>query len=81
MHTPSLKIEEDNEFPKVLTAKQLPGKDRNRTTREIGITATNSSGLKPGQGVLPSELQTLHYHLGDMHNLTPKILGGLVFQR
>jgi hypothetical protein len=26
MHTPSPKIKEDIEFPKVLTAKQLPGK-------------------------------------------------------
>jgi hypothetical protein len=26
MHTPSPKIKEDIEFPKMLTAKQLPGK-------------------------------------------------------
>jgi hypothetical protein len=26
MHTPSHKIQEDIEFPKVLTAKQVPGK-------------------------------------------------------
>jgi hypothetical protein len=26
MHTPFLKIKEDIEFPKVITAKQLPGK-------------------------------------------------------
>jgi hypothetical protein len=43
------------------------------TTMEIEIVATNSLGLKPGQGVLPSGLQSLHYNLGDMHNLTPKI--------
>jgi hypothetical protein len=68
MHTPSLKIKEDIEFIKVLTAKQLP---ENCTTREIEIIATNSLGLKPGQGVLSSDLQTLHYHLGDMHNQSP----------
>jgi hypothetical protein len=27
MNRPSLKIEEDIEFPKVITAKQMPGKD------------------------------------------------------
>jgi hypothetical protein len=37
------------------------------------IIAANPLGLKPGQGVLPSDLQTLNYNLGDMHNLTPKI--------
>jgi hypothetical protein len=29
MHTPSLKIEEGIEFPKVITAKQLPEKSEN----------------------------------------------------
>jgi hypothetical protein len=38
-------MEEDNEFPKVLSAKQKP---KNRTTREIEIIATNSPELKPG---------------------------------
>jgi hypothetical protein len=71
MHTPSLKIKEDIEFIKVLTAKQLPEKPENCTTREIEIIATNSFGLKSGQGVLSSDLQTLHYHLGDMHNQSP----------
>jgi hypothetical protein len=42
-------------------------------TREIEIIATNPPGLKPGQGVLPSDLQIFYYNLGDMHNLTPKI--------
>jgi hypothetical protein len=29
MHTPSRKIEEDIEFPKVITAKQMPEKSEN----------------------------------------------------
>jgi hypothetical protein len=81
MHTPSLKIEEDIEFPKVITAKQVPKKSKNWTTREIEIIFTNSSGLKPRQEVLPIDLQTMHYNLGDMHNLTPKIQGHMAFQR
>jgi hypothetical protein len=40
---------------------------------EIDSVATIPPGLKPGQGVLPSGLQILHYNLGDMHNITPKI--------
>jgi hypothetical protein len=51
------------------------------SNREIEITATNSSELNPVQGVLPSDIQTLHYHLGDMHNLNPKIRGDMAFQR
>jgi hypothetical protein len=48
---------------------------------EIEITATNLSGLKPGQGVLSSDLRTLQYLLGGMHKLTPKIHGDMTFQR
>jgi hypothetical protein len=81
MHIPSLKIEGDIVFPKVIAAKLLLGNPENWTTMEIEITATNSSGLKPGQGVLPSDLWTLHYHVDDMHNLTPKIRGDMAFQR
>jgi hypothetical protein len=80
MHTPTPKIEEDFEFPNVLTAKQLSEKAWNWTTSEIEITATNSSGPKPGQGVLQSDLQTLHLYLGDMHVLTPKIREDMAFQ-
>jgi hypothetical protein len=71
-------MEEDNEFSKVLSLKQKP---ENWTSREIEIIATNPLGLKPGQGVLPSDLQTLNYNLGDMHNLTPKIWGDMTFQK
>jgi hypothetical protein len=46
---------------------------------EIDITAAISSGLKPGEGVLPSDLQTLHYLLGDMHKLALKIRGDITF--
>jgi hypothetical protein len=52
----------------------------NRTTREIEIIATNQAGLKHGQGALPSDLQTLRYNMGDMHNITPKIQGDMAFQ-
>jgi hypothetical protein len=48
---------------------------------ETEIVATNPPGLKPGQGVLPHDLQTLHYNMGDIHNLTPKILGDMALQR
>jgi hypothetical protein len=37
------------------------------------MTATIASGLEPVQGFLPSDLQTLHFDTGNMHNLTPKI--------
>jgi hypothetical protein len=76
MHTPSSKIEEDIEFPKVTNIKQFSEK-----TWEIEVTVTNLSALKPVQGVLPSDLQIFHYHLVDIHNLTPKIRGGMTFQR
>jgi hypothetical protein len=62
----------------VLSPKQKP---KNWTNREIEIIATNPPGLKPGQGVLPSDLQILHYNMGDMHNLTPKIRDDMAFQR
>jgi hypothetical protein len=42
--------------------------------------ATTLTGLKPRQRVLPSGLQTLPYHLGDMHNLTFKIREDTTFQ-
>jgi hypothetical protein len=73
MHTTSPKIEEDMQFPKVLIVKQFSGKPENWSNRDIKITATNASGLKPGQWFLPNDLWTFHFDLGDMHNLTPKI--------
>jgi hypothetical protein len=78
MHTQYLKIEEDIEFPKMLSVKQKP---ENWNNRELEIIATNSPWLKPGQVVLPSDLQTLDYNLSDMHNLTPKIWGDTILQR
>jgi hypothetical protein len=36
---------------------------------------------QPRQGVLPSDIQTLHYNLGDMRNLTPNIRGDMTLQR
>jgi hypothetical protein len=41
MHTPSLKIKEDIEFSKMITAKQMP---KNWTTRETEIVAANPPG-------------------------------------
>jgi hypothetical protein len=75
MHTPSSKIEEDMQFLKVLTVKQFSGKKKpgNWSNRDIEIIAANASGLKPGQGFLPSDLQTFYFDLGNMHNLTLKI--------
>jgi hypothetical protein len=55
------KIEEDNAFSKVLSAKGFSS------------VATILPGLKPGQCVLPSGLKTLPYHLGNMHNLASRI--------
>jgi hypothetical protein len=71
-------MEGDIEFPKVLSAKQM---SESWITREIEITATISSGLKHGQGVLQGAPKTLHYNLGDMHNITHKIREDMAFQR
>jgi hypothetical protein len=46
MHTQYLKIEKDSENPKVLFAKQMPGKSLEAKHIEIEITATISSGLE-----------------------------------
>jgi hypothetical protein len=51
------------------------------TTKEIDSVATIPPGLKPGQGVLSSGLQTLPYHLNDIHNLTPMIREDTSLQR
>jgi hypothetical protein len=51
------------------------------TTKKIDSIATNHPRLKPGQGVLPSGLQTLPYNLGDMYNLTSNIRGDTTLQR
>jgi hypothetical protein len=45
MHRQDLRIEEDIEFPKVPSAKQMPGKSLEAKHRKIGITATISSRL------------------------------------
>jgi hypothetical protein len=77
MHTQYPKFKKDNEFPKVLSAKQNLEMPEIWSTKEIDSVATNP----PGQGVLPSGLQTLHYNLGDIHNLTIKIQGDTTLQR
>jgi hypothetical protein len=81
MHTQYPKIEDDIEFPKVLTVKQMPEKSESWISRGIEITATISSRLKPRQGVLQGVLQTLRYNIVDMHNITPRILEDMAFQR
>jgi hypothetical protein len=43
------------------------------STKEFSSVATIISGLKPEQDVLPSDLQTLPYHLGNKQNLASKI--------
>jgi hypothetical protein len=81
MHTQYPKIKEDNEFPKVLLAKQNLETPGNMNNQEFYSVATILSGLKSGQGVLPSGLKILPYHLDDIHNLTPKIREDTVLQR
>jgi hypothetical protein len=41
MHTPNQKVQEDIEFPKVLTAKPMPGKVKQ--LRHLEMIATTSS--------------------------------------
>jgi hypothetical protein len=65
----------------MLSAKQKSENTYNWTTKEIESVAPNPPGLKPGQVVLSSDLWTLHYHLDDMRNLTPKIHGDMTFPR
>jgi hypothetical protein len=72
MHTQYPNIKEDNKFPKVLSAKQNLKTPKN-LIMEFDSVATTLPELKPGQGVFPSGLQTLPYHLENMHNLSPKI--------
>jgi hypothetical protein len=43
------------------------------STKEFSSVATILPGLKSGQGVLPSGLQTFPYHMGNMHNRSSKI--------
>jgi hypothetical protein len=43
------------------------------STKGFDGVATILPELKPGQGVIPSGLQTFPYHLCDMHNLASKI--------
>jgi hypothetical protein len=54
---------------------------KNWTTREIESVVTNPPGLKPRQWVLSCGLQSLHYNMGDMNNLTPNIRGDTTLQR
>jgi hypothetical protein len=71
MHTQYPKIEEDNELPKVLPAKQNLKSPEN--LMRFGSIVTTLPGLKPGQGVFPSGLRPLPYHLRNMHNLVSRI--------
>jgi hypothetical protein len=77
MHTQYPKIEEDNEIPKVLSAKQNL---EIWSTTQFDSVATILPGLKPRQYVLSSGLQTLLYHLGDMHNPASKICKDITLQ-
>jgi hypothetical protein len=48
----------------------------------LGATAiANTPELNCGQGVLDGALQTLHYHLIDMHKVTPKIQEVIAFTK
>jgi hypothetical protein len=79
MHTQYLAIEEDIEFPKVASAKQMPRKSLEAKHREIEITFTISSGLKHGQGVSHSVPQYLYYNLVVMHKLNHNIQEVMTF--
>jgi hypothetical protein len=74
MHTQYPKIEEYNEFPKVLSAKQNMKTPEIWSTKKIESVATNPPGLSSG-------IQTFHYNMGDIHNLTPKIWVDTTLQR
>jgi hypothetical protein len=49
--------------------------------RLIEILIANPSKLRFGQDVFHGDLQRLENNLGDMHTLTLKIKGDIVFQR
>jgi hypothetical protein len=80
MHTQYLKIEEDNKLPKMLSAKQNLETPENLITKGFSNFGTILPGLKPEQGVIPSGLQTLPDHLGNMHNLTSNIREDITLQ-
>jgi hypothetical protein len=44
-----------------------------RSIKGFSSAATTLPGLKPGEGVFPSGIQTLLYHLGNKHNQASKI--------
>jgi hypothetical protein len=48
--------------------------------RPIGTTITIPLELTPGQEVLHGDLKSLHYDLGDIHDLTPRIQEVMEFQ-
>jgi hypothetical protein len=79
MHTQYPKIKEDNEISKVLSAKQNL-KTLKNLIKGFGSVTTTLPGLKPRQGVFPNGLQTLSYHLRNMHNLDPKIQEDTAFK-
>jgi hypothetical protein len=59
MHKQYLTNEEGVEFPKVSSAKQMPGNSLETKHMEIGITATISPGLELGEGVFHCVLQSI----------------------
>jgi hypothetical protein len=81
MHTQYLTNEEDIEFQKVISAKQMPGKSMKAKHREIGITATISPGLELGRGVFRCVLQPLCYNSADIHKLTSNIHEVMAFPK
>jgi hypothetical protein len=81
MHKQYLTNEEDIEFPKMSSAKQMPGNNLKAKHREIGITATISPELKLEQGVFQCVLQSLYYNLDFMNKLTHNIHEVMVFPK
>jgi hypothetical protein len=81
MHKQYLTNEEDIGFPKVLSAKQLPGIGLELNTREIGNTTTTSPGLELGHGLFHYVLQSVCYNSADMNKLTRNIPEVIAFSK
>jgi hypothetical protein len=78
MHTPSPKIEEDMQFPKVMPVKQFSAKPGNWSFNYIWPTIAITPLFQNGQLVFQIELEILNFHPFDM--LTPSLKIGEVME-
>jgi hypothetical protein len=81
MHIQYLIIEEDIEFPEVLSAKQLPGISLELNTYGNWKYCHNFTWLERGQRVFHCVLHPLCYNLTDMHKLTPNTHEVIAFSK